>query len=96
MILHELATYSLKYGALSIPAGHVRIGWNVIKEGPRQAAVDCQEEDGPPVSAPGPDGFGTRLIESLVQMDLKGTPEMHYAPKGLKVRSEVPRKQWEA
>lgn len=96
MILHEMATNSLKYGALSIPSGHVRIGWSITKEGPHHATIDWQEENGPPVSAPGPDGFGTRLIKSLVQMDLNGSLETHYEPKGLKVRIEVPLKQPEA
>ena len=39
LILYELATYALKYGALSTPAGHLRIGWRI--ETPNGTQTSC-------------------------------------------------------
>ena len=61
MILHELGTNSLKYGALSKPDGKVAIAWTV--EGQR-LAMSWAEHGGPAVIAPIIRGFGTKLIET--------------------------------
>jgi len=60
MMLHELGTNSIKYGALSRPEGRVTINWLV------SAATVCLrwiERGGPPVTAPAKRGFGSTLIE---------------------------------
>ncbi|MDO7842346.1 HWE histidine kinase domain-containing protein [Sphingomonas immobilis] len=64
MILHELGTNSLKYGALSRPEGLVTILWRV--DG---ANLDLRwaESGGPRVEGPVRRGFGTRLIEASVR-----------------------------
>jgi len=61
MILHELGTNSIKYGALSNPDGVVTIGWSVVGE---RLELAWAERRGPSVAAPFRRGFGTRLIES--------------------------------
>lgn len=61
MILHELGTNSLKYGALSSPDGHVSIEWSVIGH---VLKLRWAEHGGPAVKAPIRRGFGTKLIES--------------------------------
>ena len=61
MILHELGTNSLKYGALSKPEGKVTIAWAVDGQG---LEMRWTENGGPPVAAPIRRGFGTKLIES--------------------------------
>ena len=61
MILHELGTNSLKYGALSKPDGNVTIAWNV--DGQR-LEMCWTEHGGPAVAAPVRHGFGTKLIEA--------------------------------
>ena len=64
LMLHELATNAQKYGALSVPAGWVSIGWTVEGEGPEVVfQLDWQEQGGPPVTAPTRTGFGSRLIQ---------------------------------
>jgi len=60
MILHELFTNALKYGALSSPAGRVRVHW-VIQAG--RMILTWREEDGPAVATPRQQGFGSTLIE---------------------------------
>lgn len=60
MMVHELGTNSIKYGALSRPEGRVTIDWAVGGDTLRLRWV---ERGGPPVTAPIRRGFGTRLIE---------------------------------
>ena len=64
MVVHELGTNSVKYGALSGPAGWVTVSWNV--EG-RQLRISWVERGGPVVAAPKQQGFGTAFIEQSVK-----------------------------
>lgn len=64
MILHELGTNSLKYGALSKPEGGVTIAWTL---GRRTLDLRWTERGGPGVKTPIRRGFGTRLIEASVR-----------------------------
>jgi len=70
LILHELATNAVKYGALSVEGGHVALAWNVArpKPGNEQArlTVVWAERGGPPVEKPSSLGFGSRLIAEAV------------------------------
>jgi PAS domain S-box-containing protein len=64
MMLHELGTNSIKYGALSKPDGVVTIGWSVNDDMLRLRWV---ERGGPPLKAPVKRGFGTTLIEQTAK-----------------------------
>jgi two-component sensor histidine kinase/CheY-like chemotaxis protein len=64
MILHELGTNSLKYGALSTVDGGVTIAWTV---GRQILDLRWTEWGGPRVDTPIRRGFGTRLIEASVR-----------------------------
>jgi len=59
LALHELGTNAVKYGALSDPSGQISIRWDQFDEGVR---LEWKEHDGPAVSAPRTDGFGSRLL----------------------------------
>ncbi|MCJ2005867.1 HWE histidine kinase domain-containing protein [Methylobacterium sp. J-092] len=64
LLLHELATNAVKYGALSVPEGSVAINWIVEGEGPEGTfRFDWRERGGPLVIPPTRKGFGSRLIE---------------------------------
>jgi two-component sensor histidine kinase len=60
LMLHELGTNALKYGALSVPGGWVTIGWRVED---RDLHLRWKERGRPPPRAPVTRGFGTTLIE---------------------------------
>jgi two-component sensor histidine kinase/PAS domain-containing protein len=82
MLLHELTTNALKYGALSVEAGQVTLRWHVEGEGEEANLVLCwREAGGPPVQPPGQAGFGSTLI----RMGLGGTGEvaLRYPSSGL-------------
>lgn len=64
MILHELGTNSLKYGALSKTNGTVTIAWSVSGQG---LDLWWTEHGGPAVAPIMKRGFGTKLIESAAR-----------------------------
>jgi signal transduction histidine kinase/DNA-binding response OmpR family regulator len=64
MMLHELGTNSVKYGALSRAGGTVSIGWTVSDH---SLSLDWKERGGPSIKVPVARGFGTTLIEQTVK-----------------------------
>jgi two-component sensor histidine kinase len=84
MVLHELATNAVKHGALSVPGGRVRVGWEIGGgEGVRRLRMRWEERGGPQVTPPATRGFGTALIESAAMRELGGRAELTFAPAGL-------------
>ena len=71
--LHELATNSIKHGALNRPEGAIRVGWSL--EGTR-VVLDWSETGGPevlPATAPG-GGSGSRIVQAVLH-GVDGTVE---------------------
>ena len=85
MALHELATNSLKYGALSAEAGRVDIGWE-RREGDGGLDFWWRESGGPPVTEPTESGFGTALIRDVPRHNMGAEVELDYRPEGLSWR----------
>lgn len=92
LVLHELTTNAVKYGALSTPAGHVEASWNLHHDerGARHLTFLWEERGGPPVSLPERRGFGTRLIARSLGADLGGQAEVEYAPDGVRCSINLP------
>ena len=88
MALNELCTNTTKFGALSVPEGHVSIDWTVDAAASR-LHFSWQERDGPAVHAPTRQSFGTRLIETLGRQ-LKGDVRLTYEPGGFAYSLQVP------
>jgi two-component system CheB/CheR fusion protein len=64
LLLSELATNAMKYGALSKPGGRVRLRWEVIEgDRGRRLRLVWTEEGGPPVRPPENTSFGSYLID---------------------------------
>lgn len=86
MILHELATNAIKYGALSNQTGTVHIGWNKDSvDGRNYLRLHWHEAGGPPVSPPRQRGFGTELIDFSIRAE-GGEAQFDFAPSGLNVQ----------
>ena len=81
LILHELATNSAKYGALSELSGHVEISWRRTGE---RVHVDWVERDGPPVTPPEREGFGTKVISRAFGPEFSPEARFDYRPEGLR------------
>ncbi|MBM3603577.1 MAG: histidine kinase [Alphaproteobacteria bacterium] len=93
MILHELATNALKYGALSQHDGDVEIAWTLDqdKEETPLVRLHWRETNGPEVTPPTAKGFGTRLITFSTEQELGGTAELDYPPEGFTAHLTFPR-----
>jgi two-component sensor histidine kinase len=87
LALHELATNAGKYGALSTDAGHVDVCWRADGD---TLTMSWTEREGPPVSAPRRRGFGTIVMEAMVERSVNGTVDLDYPPSGLTWRLTCP------
>ena len=91
LTLHELATNAVKYGALSVPEGRVRLSWRILRDDTdSRAELVWDESGGPAVRPPEGRGFGTKLIERAFSYDLQGDAEIAFRPEGLHVRAWFP------
>jgi len=81
MTLHELATNSMKYGALSVPDGYVRVRWR-NEDG--EFLFEWKDCDGPPTIDPKRNGFGTRMLTRALASELDGTARLDFEPDGLR------------
>lgn len=90
MLLHELATNAVKYGALSAPDGKVSVQWSV-EAGEKHAQFRFRwlERGGPAVTPPGREGFGSVLIDKVVAHDFGARAKTDFAPEGLSYEMEV-------
>lgn len=81
MALHELATNSLKYGALSVEGGSVSISWSASDNA---FAIEWVESGGPPVQPPSHRGFGTQLIGEIPKRSFVADVALEYRANGLR------------
>jgi two-component sensor histidine kinase len=69
LVLHELATNSMKYGALSTPTGMLDISCALPAT---DVVIVWTERGGPPVAAPAAEGFGSSMIARSMSRQLGG------------------------
>lgn len=90
MGLHELLTNASKYGALSVTQGKVIITWHLQKKDDANYAVLLwNEKNGPPVSNPTRQGFGTLLFERILGQQLQGMTSREFGKDGVSARIEI-------
>ena len=95
MIIHELATNSLKYGALSVETGTLDV--STTGHDDNDVIVVWTERGGPPVDTPtGPGGFGSKLINRAMSAQLHGTISCDWAAEGVVVTLKINKKRLEA
>lgn len=91
MAFHELSTNAVKHGALSKAGGRVEITWAERTLGGRLfLAIRWEERDGPIVSPPLRNGFGTRLLERGLARELNGDVHLCYEPTGVVCSIDFP------
>lgn len=88
LLFHELATNAAKYGALSVPDGHIAV--HSVIDG-KNIATRWQEIGGPALAEqPTPSGFGSQLVKMSVEQQMLGTISQQWNPEGLVVEVELP------
>jgi two-component system CheB/CheR fusion protein len=91
IIIHELATNALKYGAFATPGGRLSVHWTFEDHaGSRTFVLHWRERGGPPVIAPKHKGFGTDLIERSLEFEFGGSAVLDFAPGGLVATLSIP------
>lgn len=96
LVLHELVTNAIKYGALTAHGGTVWISWRITEpaDGPagqRRLDLEWRERGAVlPVEPPRVTGFGTRLITDSITRQLDGTVDMAFTAEGLTCRMIFP------
>lgn len=87
LVVHELATNSLKYGALSVDTGTLDVSCSARDEA---VTIVWTESGGPKVRPPkGAGGYGSKLIERSVKGHLRGSIEYDWAEDGVVVALHV-------
>ncbi len=87
LVVHELATNSLKYGALSVDTGTLDVSCTAQDD---DVTVVWTEMGGPKVTPPtGKAGYGSKVVERSVTGHLRGTIDYNWAPDGLIVTLKV-------
>jgi PAS domain S-box-containing protein len=85
LLLHEMATNAVKYGALSNARGKVLLTRAEAPEG--RVAFEWREEGGPLVKSSGRRGFGTRLLEQVLR-NQGGLVKFEFDPGGFHAHVE--------
>jgi two-component sensor histidine kinase len=81
LVIHELATNSVKYGALSSPLGTLDVA---SKQEDDDLIITWTERGGPPVEVADPtNGFGSSMVQRSMAARLGGSIEREWASDGL-------------
>ncbi|WP_152045334.1 HWE histidine kinase domain-containing protein [Aureimonas psammosilenae] len=91
LIIHELATNAVKYGALSVVEGRITVAGE-LDEGGQALRIRWEEADGPPLQEPTRRGFGRTVIARSLSYAPGGGAELNFLPEGLRCVVNVP---WE-
>ena len=79
LVIHELATNSLKYGALSSATGTLDLSCTAQEA---DVVLVWIERGGPPVTPPQAAGFGSAMLHRTMARQLGGAVEMDWSPDG--------------
>jgi two-component sensor histidine kinase len=83
LVIHELATNSAKYGALSISSGTLDVSCNAHGD---EVVAMWTERGGPPVVAPTKlEGFGSKMVHRSMAIQLGGTIAFDWSDEGVVV-----------
>ncbi len=88
LVIHELATNAARHGALSRPGGALAVTWR--EDEADNLVIDWVERGGPPAAAPARRGFGSRMLNTVVEGELGGVLDARYGPEGLSATLSVP------
>jgi len=92
LLLHELATNAVKYGALSVDSGRVAIDWTILPSGGLE--LRWIESKGRPVREPAAAGFGSTLVKEVTTRQLGGSLDISWPSSGMRLVATLPLKAY--
>lgn len=87
LVIHELTSNAIKYGAFSNSEGKVNLKYYEFE---KNLIIEWKEENGPPVKKPTRHGFGTDLINEALVYEFDAKCETHFLPKGFEAKFTIP------
>jgi PAS domain S-box-containing protein len=87
VVVHELTTNAVKYGALSVIEGRIFVSWIFNNSG--RLVLRWTETGGPAVSTPTRKGVGTRVMASMIKQ-AGGEIRSDWHPTGLLCEISIP------
>ena len=87
LLLHEMGTNAVKYGALSNDVGRVAVTLEPAEAG--RAGFAWREAGGPTVTPSTRQGFGTRLLQQALR-NQRGKVTFDFSPQGFSARVDFP------
>jgi two-component sensor histidine kinase/integral membrane sensor domain MASE1 len=91
VVIHELVTNAVKYGALSNPDGIVSVSW--CADVATILTITWREIGGPRIVHPVQSGYGSGLIRDLIPHELGGAVELVFLLEGVCCKIEIPLKR---
>jgi two-component sensor histidine kinase len=85
LVVHELTTNAVKYGALSRPDGRIDVAWTEVA---RRLTLEWIERGGPEPIVPVREGFGTKLLRSGIQQ-FEGVVDCRFERTGVQYKVSV-------
>jgi len=91
MVLHELASNAVQFGAMGSDKGRLAITWSLsTREARRWLSLSWKETLDRPVRPPAARGFGTAFIERSLSYELAGAASIAFEPDGIVCVLEFP------
>lgn len=96
LALHELTTNAIKYGALSVPGGHLDVSWKIVGDDPESQRLRVDWVETGVGNVPNPDnsdtlrfGYGRELIERALPYQLGARTRYAFTADGVACGIEV-------
>jgi two-component sensor histidine kinase len=91
LVIHELATNSTKYGALSLASGTLDVSCNASED---DVVVTWTERGGPPIKTPATlEGFGSKLVHRSMSAQLGGAINFDWSEEGVVVTLKMSKRR---
>ncbi|UIK05176.1 PAS domain S-box protein [Neorhizobium galegae] len=88
LLIHELATNAVKYGALSVAEGRVDVSWRILPS--FELELRWIETGGPLVQKPVSRGFGSTLVTEVATRQLAGKLDISWPATGMCLVAMLP------
>lgn len=90
LAIHELATNSVKFGALGDRCGMLDVSWSAMSDGEERVRFTWSERGLDLTNTHPLGGFGSELITKRIPYELRGQGEMDFKADGLVATIEFP------